>query len=124
MQLEVGKIYETRDGRLARVICVDRKFSENAPVIALITHSDGLEWTCGYNAEGVSPGDIKNDLVREHVPVTYRWHYVFKDGRVGGGWSEGPYLGEDDVGAIKIAFDPNGNLIPDKCEITAKSNID
>lgn len=118
MKIEVGKTYETRDGRLARVICVDRKFIGDAPVIALVTNDDGMEWACGYNAEGVSAGDSRHDLVREHVPVTYQWHFVSKDRRVGGGWSASARFGDNDAGVIKLAFDPIGNLVIDKCEIT------
>ena len=118
MKIEVGKTYETRDGLLARVICVDRKFMGNAPVIALVTHANGMEWTCGYNAEGVSPGDSRHDLVREHVPVTYRWYRVFENKEVGMAWEKSSVNAPTDIGLIKLAFDPSGNLVIDKCEIT------
>lgn len=118
MKIEVGKTYETRDGRLARVICVDRKFSGDAPVIALVTNADGMEWTYGYNAEGVCSGESKNDLMREHVPVTYRWYRVFDDKGVGVSHTDKPVWDCSCVGIVKLAFDPSGNLVIDKCEIT------
>ena len=118
MKIEVGKTYETRDGRLARVICTDRKSVGGTPVIALVTRSDDIEWTCGYDSEGVSPCNSENDLVREHVPVTYRWYRVFGHKEVGTAWEKSSVNAPTDIGLIKLAFDPSGNLIPDKCEIT------
>ena len=117
MKIEVGKTYETRDGRLARVICTDRKF-DDTPVVALVTNKGGQEWCYGYHSDGTSYCNSDCDLIREHVPVTYRWYRVFGHKEVGTAWEKSSVNAPTDIGLIKLAFDPSGNLIPDKCEIT------
>ena len=118
MEIEVGKTYETRDGRLARVICTDRKQTSDAPVMALVTEKDGEEWCYGYSADGVSAGESRHDLMREHVPVTYRRYRVFDDKSVGVSHTDKPDWDCSCVGIVNLAFDPSGNLVIDKCEIT------
>lgn len=117
MKIEVGKVYETRDGKLVRVICTDRKFPGGRPVLALVTE-EGQEWIHAYSVEGGHSCDDNYNLIREHVPVTYRWSCVFDDRVVRIAHSIKPELHPSCVGLIKLAFDPSGNLIPDKCEIT------
>jgi hypothetical protein len=51
MTFTVGQHVKTRDGRDARVICVDRKW-DVAPIIALVPEDDGREGTYAYNTEG------------------------------------------------------------------------
>ena len=117
MKIEVGKTYETRDGCLVRVICTDAKCEY--PVVGLrsLPEREVLNtWTTGGRYD--TNEEDSYDLVREHVPVTYRWYYVDKTGGVGYGWHGVAPLGNEDLGLIKLAFDPSGNLIPDKCEIT------
>jgi hypothetical protein len=42
---------QTRDGRKARIICVDRK-DEVSPIVALVMHHDKSEYTVNYMADG------------------------------------------------------------------------
>lgn len=118
MKIGVGKMYETRGGQLARILCTDAK--GKYPVVGLISTTEGEvveSWTCDGQLYSDNSG-TEDDLVREHVPVTYQWHFVSKDRRIGGGWSASSRLGDNDAGVIKLAFDPSGNLVIDKCEIT------
>lgn len=50
-KFERDKVYKTRDGREARVICVDAP--DRRPIIALIRHTDNSGWaTQSYFADG------------------------------------------------------------------------
>lgn len=117
MKIEVGKTYETRDGQLVRILCTDAK--GKYPVVGLISTTEG-EVVESWTSDGQLYKDSSNtedDLVREHVPVTYRWYRVFKDEEIGLAWGQTPLVADDDPGLIKLAFDPSGNLVIDKCEI-------
>lgn len=117
MKIEVGKTYETRDGHLVCILCTDAR--GNYSVIGLLDRVDS-DVAARWASDGrfISNGTNDLDLVREHVPVTYRWYRVFKNEEVGLAWSKVPILSDGDVGLIKLAFDPSGNLVIDKCEIT------
>lgn len=89
------------------------------PVVGLISTPEGEvveSWTSGGQLYKDHSG-TEHDLVREHVPLTYRWYRVFDNKDVG---LTHPYKPDWDcscVGLIKLAFDPSGNLVIDKCEI-------
>lgn len=117
MKIEVGKAYETRDGCLVRVICTDAKCEY--PVVGLrsLPEREVLNtWTTGGRYD--TNEEDSYDLVREHVPVTYRWYRVFEHKEVGMAWEKSFVNAPTDIGLIKLAFDPSGNLVIDKCEIT------
>jgi hypothetical protein len=82
-KIEMGKEYVTRDGRKARVLCVDRK--EQHPVLALID-SDGRESAACYRADGFyytngTPSDL--DLLP--APKRYEgWVNVYHGGSCSG----------------------------------------
>lgn len=59
--IEMGKKYKTRDGRNARVLCVD--FKSNAPVIALISYPNGKELALNFDKNGVKGSDQNLDLI-------------------------------------------------------------
>lgn len=59
---EVGKTYKTRDGRDARVICVDRA-DEVRPIVALVMDVDGNEGLYTFRESG------KYGLGRAHVDL-------------------------------------------------------
>lgn len=42
----------TREGRDVRILCADRKSSDNFPVVALIKDISGNEWAHTYTSEG------------------------------------------------------------------------
>ena len=128
MNIELGKTYETRSGRTVRIVCVDRKDS-SIPSIGLLLSSGGCEGIECYRPSGhtfISNGDNDHDLIREHIPVTYRWANVYEDTEVGNfnKTEKETRLNrlEGCVGTIKLAFDPSGNLIVDKCEISATAS--
>jgi len=67
MKIEVGKIYLTRDGRKARVICIDRKNNER-PVITLVDDFD-KELIYTYTSTGKyydEEEESEYDLVEEY----------------------------------------------------------
>lgn len=51
MTFDTTKPVQTRDGRKARIICVDRK-SHNRPIVALISDADGVERSAYFTADG------------------------------------------------------------------------
>lgn len=65
-KFEVGKTYKTRDGREARVICIDRKVPSDATpaqIVALVTMKNGFEGVHTYRSDGSkgwehTPGDL------------------------------------------------------------------
>ncbi len=66
LKLEPGKSYETRDGRVVRVLCVDRKHVYS--VVAL--YPDAIVGTWTLNGEKyILNGNHADDLIREHVPA-------------------------------------------------------
>ena len=120
MKIEVGKTYETREGKLVRVICTDLK-GDKYPIVGLFSKTDKEtvhRWT--INGYYLSPHEVEHpfDLICEHVPVTYRWYRVFEHKEVGMAWEKSFVNAPTDIGLIKLAFDPSGNLVIDKCEIT------
>ena len=57
---ELGKSYKTRDGRWARIICVDREGKDS--IIALIPFDkEGHEGIYAYNANGRSFDDYQSE---------------------------------------------------------------
>lgn len=125
MNIELGKVYETRSGRTVRIVCVDAK-NRDYPVVGLVMFEDGNEISQTFGSDGTYWIDRNNnayDLVREHIPVTYRWANVYEDTEVGNFNKTEKETRLDRlegcVGVIKLAFDPSGNLIVDKCEISA-----
>lgn len=76
--ISMDKNYQTRDGRKARVICVDREYSHRCPVIALVKDCDGYELVYSYNINGRYESDViehGNDLI-EVVEKKWRaWTY-------------------------------------------------
>lgn len=83
MEIKLNGFYKTRDGRKARVICVDRKFQEK-PIVALIadpkTGNENVEFNylkSGYNRVGMQS---YNDLVEEWVEPREFWITIPDDG--------------------------------------------
>lgn len=126
MNIELGKTYETRSGRTVRIVCVDAK-NRDYPVVGLVMFEDGNEASRAFGSDGacwIGRNNNAYDLVREHIPVTYRWANVYP-GDVACHGSEAIANGSAGVsrkGLIKLAFDPSGNLIVDKCEISATAS--
>lgn len=82
---------QTRDGRKARLICVDRLTNAGPELVALITGKSGEEYLWGYNKSGSYWGDATehaNDLINVPVPPVEhrRWVNVIK-------WSDGSMTG-------------------------------
>lgn len=125
MNIELGKTYETRSGRTVRIVCVDAK-NRDYPVVGLVMFEDGNETSQTFGSDGTYWIDRNNnayDLIREHIPVTYQWANVYIDECAGGyktkeAADHGAMTGCRN-GIIKLAFDPDGNLLPDECVITA-----
>lgn len=65
LKLEPGKSYETRDGSVVRVLCVDA--NAVTPVICL-TGSGALLWLYPNGRQGCVR-ESSYDLIREHVPA-------------------------------------------------------
>lgn len=96
-KIEIGKKYRTRDGRPARVICVDAKGTQ--PVVALVAN-DGREKVISTDLAGeccnnydldlieVGPyGDFKIDepvMVRNHHDIHNLWFKRFFAGEISG----------------------------------------
>lgn len=66
MKFEVGKLYKTRDGRKARVICVDSKCT-HLPIVALVESESAEECLYQFKSDGkwVALGESNIDLVAE-----------------------------------------------------------
>jgi hypothetical protein len=79
---EVGKTYKTRDGRDARVICVDaRDEKEDEPILALVSKRGGKEIICGYANDGSFDGvgfDDRHDLMPPTRTVWVNFYYSDK----------------------------------------------
>lgn len=73
-KFEVGKTYKTRDGRDARVICVDYREQYNYSIVALVTSpSTGSEDIVCYKPDGKVSAlkkDTKDDLL---LPAPKVW---------------------------------------------------
>lgn len=87
--IEMGKKYQTRDGKPVRILRTDLKGCGCARVIGLVTRPNGTEfvesWTIGGRviASGVSTEEGDNDLVP--VPAKHEGFIVVgKDGFVWG----------------------------------------
>ena len=80
MKINMTDKYQTRDGKPARVICVDKK-TNPYPVIALVTLPNGAEVTCHYtlNGESTMGNEDSSDLILA-PKVIKGWINVFKDG--------------------------------------------
>lgn len=84
MKIEMGKRYQTRDGRPVRLLCTDKK--GEFPVVGVVPYDDGgaedmEEWTStgGYYSD--QDGDTDLDLVPMLEKVTVNV-YRCLDGRV------------------------------------------
>lgn len=80
MTFDPTKPVQTRDGRPARILCVDAKISKTAPIVALVDRpgEDG-ELLDFYDADGRASCSISggNDLV--NVPQTVgRWIHLYR----------------------------------------------
>lgn len=66
MKFEVGKLYKTRDGRKARVICVDSKYIDH-PIVALVESKSAGEDLYQFKSDGkwVALGESDLDLIAE-----------------------------------------------------------
>ena len=80
MKIEVGKTYKTRDGRKARVICVDR-LGPHDTVVALVRGSAYENVIC-YPPEGFydSTEESPEDLVEEWREPLEVWGLVSPHG--------------------------------------------
>lgn len=81
----VGEVVKTRDGRSARIICVDRDI-EDFPVVALVRGSSGYEGLETYTMTGScwdTGRENVSDLIREPVK-TKNFQTVYMSGLVGG----------------------------------------
>jgi len=80
MQFEVGKYYVTRDGRKARVICVNRLYSH--PLVVLVTQSEKKEIVWSYLLNGRAENDVESagDLVGPWQEPFVRWAIFRNDG--------------------------------------------
>ena len=118
MKIEVGKTYETRYGKLFRVLCTDAKGTYPVVVLGEGVSDDFPVMMTASGRYYLDDEEHDYDLVREHVPLTYRWHRVLKSRELGLAWAVTPIVNLTDLGLVKLAFDPSGNLVIDKCEIT------
>ena len=71
----VGQECRTRDGRRARVVCVDRK--SKWPVVALVELPDGGEELCSYSERGwkvqpLRPGGVHHENPSDLLPAPRR----------------------------------------------------
>lgn len=73
---KLGGTYKTRDGRSARVICVDAAATK--PLIALVAYTNGREEACQFSADGRYGQlyDSEIDLMPRTKEVT-RWVNVY-----------------------------------------------
>jgi len=88
--LDPTKPVQTRNGRKARIICVDREgknASSKYPIIALVKASDGSEELRSYTVDGFhfftdEKEESENDLVNVPEERTV-WVNVYKDSGTG-----------------------------------------
>lgn len=76
MKIELNKFYRTRDGRKARVICVDSK--SDYPIIALIERDDLNERSAEFSSEG----NIFRDNSESRLDLVSEWTEPKKQRRV------------------------------------------
>lgn len=82
MKFEVGKYYRTREGRKARVVCVDRQSNCGRTIVALIAKSDKTEsvWSYFPNGKTQMQGEHSKDIVSKWREPLIRWAVVSKAG--------------------------------------------
>ena len=79
--IDMGKKYQTRDGRAVRLLCMDAKLSK--PIVGLVTYGDGTEGVCSWTMNGYYyPADqgqhLQNsDLDLIPVPTKHEGWVVF-----------------------------------------------
>lgn len=111
---KLGQTYKTRDGRSARIICIDTKGMEN-PLIALVSTPDGQHEAAFYyrtNGQFVFGGAHEMDLMPRTKTVT-RYLNVYAEHCFDTGGHESEDAADAGAHSSRLACIPYQVTIPD-----------